>query len=96
MKITVLHNQSLLDLAVMYCGSAVAVFGLALTNGLSVSDDLSAGAQIEIPGVVDQDVADYYKSRGLQPATAITISPDAPEQLEGIGYWILENDFVVQ
>ena len=94
--ITILHNQSLLDLAVQHTGTAENAFALAVVNGLSLTDDLPAGAEIKLPDSVnkDSDVLNYYSAKRLQPATAVIMLPEE-ERLEGIGYWVIQTDFKV-
>lgn len=98
MAITVLHNQSLLDIAIQHTGSALNAFKIAKANGLAVSDELIPGLELIIPDSVqnDEDILRYYTSRMIQPATAIIIIDDNTEpKLEGIGYWIIGDDNIV-
>lgn len=94
--ITILHNQSLLDLAVQHTGAVESVFAIAVANGLSLTDDLPAGTEIKLPDSVnkDSDVLNYYSAKRLQPATAVILPPEE-ERLEGIGYWAISVDFKV-
>jgi hypothetical protein len=85
MTITVLHNQSLLDLAVQEYGTAEAVVPLALANGLTVTGLLVAGQQlrgIDVAG--DAAIVRYYSANNIKPATATTLiagaEPDGPEK----------------
>ena len=96
MTTIILHNQSLLDLAVQHTGSVENTFALAVVNGLSLTDDLPAGTEIKLPDSVnkDSDVLNYYTAKRLQPATAVIILSEA-ERLEGIGYWVIQTDFKV-
>jgi cytochrome c551/c552 len=45
--ITVQHNQSMLDLAIQYAGSAQAAVFLALENKRSISDDVEVSLQLQ-------------------------------------------------
>ena len=93
--ITVLHNQSLLDVAIQHTGSVANCFAIAVANGLSVSDDLTPGIDLVIPedAIIDKDVLRYQKSKGIQPATGITNLEN--EQLGGIDYMDVEGSFKV-
>jgi hypothetical protein len=98
MTITVLHNQTLLDIAIQYTGIVKNSFDIAVYNGIAVSDSLIPGTSILIPDNIetDADVVAYYLVNKLQPATEIdpdliTITP-----LSGIGYWEIENEFIVE
>ena len=96
MKINVLPLQSLLDIAVQHTGAVENTFAIAVANGLSLTDDLPAGAEIKIPDSAnkDSDVLNYYIAKSLQPATAVILLPEE-ERLEGIGYWVIQTDFKV-
>lgn len=95
----VLHNQSLLDIAIQHTGNVLNAFLIAQANGLAVSDELSTGQILIIPETVqkDTDILNYYTSRAIQPATAITtiIDDNTEPKLEGIGYWIIGDDNIV-
>lgn len=98
MTAIVLHNQSLLDIAIQHTGSVSNVFLIAQANGLAVSDELVAGSELTIPDVENNnDILNYYSSRAIQPATAITtiIDDNTEPSLEGIGYWIIGDDNIV-
>jgi hypothetical protein len=81
MTIKALQNQSLLDIAIQEFGSAEAAFDIALLNDLSITDELTAGQVLEIPffekmEFANRPIADYYKNRGLKPATALSENAD--------------------
>lgn len=67
------ENQSLLDIAIQSCGSAEAAFALAVLNGVNLTDDLIPGKELALPEVVNADVALYFKSKNLQPATSLAV-----------------------
>ncbi len=96
---TVLHNQSLLDIAIQWTGSVANVFLIAQANGLAVSDEITPGTDLIIPDtvVLDTDIKNYYTSRAIQPATALTtiIDDNTEPSPEGIGYWIIGDDNIV-
>lgn len=73
------------------------VFDLALVNGLSVTDDLTPGQSLELVGESNKDVVNYYTARNLAPATALTTDDQLiAAELEGISYWAINVDFIVQ
>lgn len=90
----VLQGQSLFDIAIQTAGSVEAAFDLAFLNGISVTDDIPAGFQLELPPIVNKSIADYYVNKGIKPATALELS-QVPQVLEGVGYWAIDIDFVV-
>jgi hypothetical protein len=98
MTVSVLHNQTLIDLAVRYCGTALAGFDIAKLNSMSLTDSLTAGQQIQIPETDYgfREVANYFRSKRHQPATAW--NPDnsiIQPKPEGIDYWAIGIDFIV-
>lgn len=97
MKITVLNNQSVFDIAVRYCGNPLAAFNIALLNSISVDTSLSPGSEIEIPEFPQgKSVVDYFKSKNHQPATAWNpISDGGQPKPEGISYWAISDDFII-
>ena len=96
MNIVVLHHQSFLDLAIQHTGSVENAFLLALSNGKSLTDDLTAGEQLSLENAQNnKDILSYYQSKKLQPATGVSRTGDSSLQLQGIGYWVISNDFKV-
>ena len=100
MTITVLHNQSLLDLALQHTGTIESIFELAVLNEKSVTDDLVAGPPLNVPpfsaSARNKDILAYYMAKNIQPATAFTKQDkQVLERLEGISIWAINLDFVV-
>ena len=96
MKVIVLHNQSFLDLAIQHTGTAENAFALALANGLSLTDDLAVGNWLMADSQelnANKDILNYYTAKNIQPATAITATVEQPQ---GISYWAIGIDFIVQ
>lgn len=93
--VIVVSGQSLLDIAVQAAGSVEAAFEIAAANGLSVTDELTAGMSLAIPTVHNQAVADRFRVAGLIPKSGLR-----PEDIEaapfgGIGYMGIEIDFII-
>ncbi|ROI09800.1 hypothetical protein EGI11_03315 [Chryseobacterium sp. H3056] len=98
MNFEVLHNQSLLDIAIQHTGNAQNAFLIAKENSLSVTSYLVPGYQLIIPDGVpfNRDMLGFYTAKNLKPATDHTIEDGADgENLEGIGYWIIDKTFKV-
>ncbi|MEC3875928.1 hypothetical protein [Chryseobacterium salviniae] len=95
MTITVLHNQSLLDIAIQHTGSVFNAFSLAAANDLAISDSLLPGSKIFIPETIEitTDIANYYSSKALQPATAYQEN-EFTERL-GIGWFKVGQTFKI-
>ena len=98
MEITVLHNQSLLDLALQHTGTTESIFELAEANALNITDDVVAGKTLALPdeAFTNKDILAYYIAKNLQPATAFSKEDEQVfERLEGISIWAINLDFIV-
>ncbi|MCC9072448.1 hypothetical protein LNQ49_12730 [Flavobacterium sp. F-65] len=98
-QIIALNNQNLLDVAIRHCGTAEAVAEIAILNNISITDDLYPGQPIRIPAkdYGTQEVINYFISNKIEPATALTQEHiSLTEGNSGIGFWIIENNFIVQ
>ena len=101
--VTVKQGQSILDLAVAYTGDVLSAFDIALLNGLSVSDQPSAGTVLMIPEPSDKNIVNLFNEKN-QPATALTwLSATAAqigsvifEEPAGISYWAIYDNFIIQ
>jgi len=86
-----LSGQSLFDLALQSSGSVEAAFELALMNSIGITDDIVPGINLTVASVVNKQIADYYKNKGITPATySVTESG-----IGGIEYWEIETEFMV-
>lgn len=85
MAVKVIHNQSLLDIAIQEYGTIEAAFDLALANDLEVTDMLAPGMTLELPvsEYEDREMARYFKSRNNHPATGIF---EISEEVTGANY----------
>jgi hypothetical protein len=87
---TVQAGQTLLDVTIQSVGSAEAVFAVAALNGLPVTAELVAGRALQLPDeLADKRVVTQYQRQRLAPAANITGDG------QGIGYWTIEQDFIV-
>lgn len=93
MTATALAGQSLWDMALQHCGSADAAFGMARINGMNITDILEPGTVLSLPAVMNKRVVKYYMDNGIQPATGALAGSTTGE---GIGYWVIGADFVIQ
>ena len=96
-EVIVLEGQSFFDLATMYCGSPELAYEFAELNEMAVTDEPATGMQLKKPIMNNKRIATYYAEKALQPATATTYTTGGGELPtdEGIGYWAIEIDFVV-
>lgn len=71
MKVTVLQNQTLIDIALQVYGSVEGVYTLAVENGINVTDDIAEGDQLnyDIANIVNKNTVSYLKNNQIYPAT---------------------------
>lgn len=95
---TVTSRQSLFDIAVQHCGSCEAALELAFANAISLTDDLTTGEELIIDEPTDAATVQTFAVNQYQPATAVTNSEilTVLDQGEGIEFWGIEFDFIVQ
>lgn len=68
--ITVLPNQTLLDIAMQEYGTAEAVFLLAQENLISPTERLAVGMELKRPDVIlNKEMENYCKANRVSPAT---------------------------
>jgi hypothetical protein len=66
-------------------------------NGYSLTEEIPAGTELNIPAITDgkkKSIVNKLSKDKVQPASAILSSSD--EANDGIGYWTIEDDFIVQ
>jgi hypothetical protein len=81
MTVTVIDNQSLLDIAIQEDGSVLAAFDWAVANEISVTETLYPGQTLINPNSQfrDADVANYFKSKFQFIATAHEIEENVSQ-----------------
>lgn len=94
-SIIVKQGQSLLDLAVRYIGVPSAYIEIANLNGLDITAVLEPGKVLLVPEVVNKKVISVFSSQNEPATDYLNYEVDGPEQLEGIGYWIINKNFKV-
>ncbi len=74
MNITVLNNQSLLDIAIQTTGKAENFLQIAMVNNLVPTAPIAPGTILNIPAEIEKDdaIVNYYKANNIVPATALT------------------------
>ena len=89
-------NQNIYDLAIQQYGSIEGVFLLVKNNNISLSTKVEVGFNLDATGEpVVKLVYKWFRSKA-NPATGSEIIVDAQPVLEGIDYWAIEIDFIVQ
>lgn len=74
MEVTLLNNQTLLDIALQVSGKAENFLKIAMANDLVPTDQPVPGTVLEIPEdlEIDEDIVRYYKANNVVPATALS------------------------
>ena len=95
--VKILDGQTISDIAVQALGDAERSMEVAYLNGMSLTDDLIAGSFINVPDfdLSEKNVVQLFSDPANAPASDDSAG-GVDEILEGIGYWYLENDFIVQ
>ncbi len=90
------ENQAPVDLAIQEGGKIESLIEFMALNGVGLTDDLTIGERYKKPVVSDAKVTGVFNTI-RRPASGYTVPFDQlPEVLEGIDYWRIEDDFVVQ
>ncbi|MDR1116212.1 MAG: hypothetical protein LBL33_08740 [Tannerella sp.] len=92
MEVITVTSQSLFDLSIQLGGHVEAVFALALENGLDITGEISAGTPVQAVNIWDRQTVDYYRVKNIKPAT---YTGQDVLTLTGIGYMIVEDNFIV-
>jgi hypothetical protein len=87
------QGQNLMDMAIMHCGDAEALFDLALANKLSPTSEVAPGTDLGIPAAVNAGMVNYLANKNETVATNNDYNKF--KKPEGIGYWIIGDDFTV-
>lgn len=90
------EGQVLIDVAMQYCGDSLQLFAIAELNGYSITDFIFPGTEIIIPDLLieNTNVFAAFNDNGLFPAS---MDQDLDGNfLDGIDYWVIEEDFIVQ
>ncbi|MDR1203737.1 MAG: hypothetical protein LBL58_19175 [Tannerellaceae bacterium] len=80
------ERQTLLDLAIEYCGDVEAVFEIMQLNDLSITEELLAGKEIIVPEPYARKITEFYQSNNIQPATAYI------QTISGTTVGVITND----
>jgi len=87
-----IEGQWIGDLAVQESGDISSVVSIALENNVSVTESIDFGTVVKIPVVVNNQMAEYYRIRGIKPVTSMKMDAEAPG---GIGYMAVGINFIV-
>lgn len=95
MQSTVLHNQNLFDIAIQENGNVLTVFELALLNGISITDNIEPAEKLQFvkSPLAFPELVEYLSVKEQVVATGGIDSLEV--QPTGIGYMIIQNNFIV-
>ena len=94
--VIVKSGQTLLDIALQEKGSIEAIEEIAALNGLSVTDELIAGAVLEIPASTwNKLVENYCRDNDVSPSTALSADNLEDMWKGGIGFMVIGVDFEI-
>ena len=74
MTVTVLNNQTLLDIALQVSGKSENFLKIAMANDLVPTEQPTPGTILTIPDQVevDADILRFYKANNIKPATGLS------------------------
>jgi hypothetical protein len=91
-------HQTLIDFAIEHCGDANKAIEIANLNNISITDEVAAGTNLIIPEVKDStatSIINHFQKNNIVPASSIDVAVGEEEE-EGIDYWAIEEDFIIQ
>ena len=96
-SVKILDGQTLVDIAIQELGDGERVMELATLNEMNITDDLVSGEYVDVPEYdkSKRSMVNLFKDDANKPASGMYPTPGVLPQ-QGIGYWIIETDFVVQ
>ena len=92
----ILYGQTLLDMTIQELGDLERLFELAVDNDVAITDDLETETQL-IVGDADstkRSLVLLFSNPASRPASA-DVAGEVISKFEGIGYWYIDNDFIV-
>jgi len=92
------ENQNIFDLSLQEYGSIEKVFDILEDNDkFDITEDLSVYKELKTGrDAFKKDIVEYYNSRNLKPATALTDEEQfLMDNFSGIDYMIIEDDFII-
>lgn len=98
-KIPVIAHQSIFDISVQQHGSVLQAFAWALSNGKSITEDLVPGSIMNAPedeSWRSEEVANYFIGKQKQIACGQVADAGLIPFPEGISFWAVDVDFIVQ
>lgn len=78
-KIKIAPNQSLADVAIQATGTLEGIITIARANGLSVTQEMAYGIELEVPDYAGMraDIVHFLGGRSIIAATALSMQDEA-------------------
>ena len=75
MSVKIKHRQNLLDISIQETGSLESLFDIALSNGKSITDNISVNELITVTNEADKsEIVAFYEANKIYPATALSLA----------------------
>ena len=97
-QVLVYSGQTLIDIAIQELGDRERLFELAKLNNISITADLVPGTYLNVPDVaIDKKaIVKIFTEPSNKPASGIrTCNGELNTDGEGVGYWAIEDEFIV-
>ena len=91
--VTARAGQSLMDVAVQWCGNADMAMELATLNGVEETTVFSGGEVLAVPPLYEA-AGRKMAAAGVEPVTGVDLPADDGELRIGVGHWAV-GEFVV-
>lgn len=99
MKDKVYQGQNFIDKVLENTGSSENAFEMALLNGVSLTDDVAIGQELQLSSVTRKGMVRIF-NRNNRPASALRNAPPTDlypdDENDGIGYMAIENNFIIR
>lgn len=89
------EGQTVLDIAMQYCGDAGKAIEICVLNNVSITTDFAPGTILKVPDVAieKEKIVKEFADNLLVPASNDEDEDTAAQG--GIGFMIIGNDFIV-
>lgn len=93
----VYENQSWLDISNVLYGSPEHAYRLAQENHSSITDDIKSGTIIFYSTDIQSNKLVLLSMNSYRsiPATGVSHTGSSSLQLQGIGYWSIQSEFII-
>lgn len=95
MESKVYQGQNFVDKVLETTGSTENAFEMALLNGVSLTDNVAIGQELQTSNPTRKGVVRLFNNKN-RPASAIINRPVEDEENDGIGYMAIGNNFIVR